>query len=95
MYSTDPVADQIAYQEKKDAYNDALWNEQHRLANEALAQARAGDFDALRGAMDYPGMENLIFDALFDAAKNGNALSALALSKLAQKHGETHAEVEE
>jgi hypothetical protein len=94
MYSTDPVADQMAYQDKQDAYNDALWNEQYRLANEALAQARGGNFDALRGVMDYPGMENLLFYALFDAAKNGHGQSALALSKLAQKHGETHAEVE-
>jgi hypothetical protein len=95
MCSTDPVADQMAHQDKKDAYNDALWNEQYRLANEALEQARGGNFDALRGVMDYPGMENLLFDALFDAANKGHAKSALAITKLMQKYGETHAEVEE
>ena len=95
MYSTDPVADQMAHEDAIDERNYAIWREQDRLAEEAISQAKNGNLDALWGAMDYPGLAEVVFKALFDAAINGHGLSSLAIKRLAKKHGETHAEVEE
>ena len=63
--------------------------------NDALAQAKAGNYDRLRDAFDYRENDAVIFRALVLCANKGNVEARDALDTLARTWAELHAEVDE
>ena len=89
------MRDCATHEDQRQRYAQALEAEEVRLTRETLAQAKAGNYDRLRDALDYRDNDAVMFRALVLCANKGNVEARDALDTLARTWAELHAEVDE